>query len=348
MQKHETIYNFHTRDLCQQICGQMDSRLGYLEELLNAQLVPRDKQLYISSTIKRKLTIAYTLFNELQNHFQKYFPQEHSKNVPKTQGNSLIDADDSKHWQQLYKQKYNQVQKQINNEREKGKGRVMNTPWLVTARGLNVEARGERQEAYINSLLNNLVTLGIGPAGTGKTFLSIALACSMLNSGQRSRLIITRPAVEAGESLGFLPGDFTQKIDPYLRPLYDALYECLGRDTVNDMLASSQIEIAPLAYMRGRTLNDAMVLLDESQNCTMSQLKMFLTRLGRNSSMCISGDITQVDLPPAQSGLAIVAQLLGKVNGVGVIYFQKEDILRNPMVAKILAAFEKEENHSPN
>ena len=212
---------------------------------------------------------------------------------------------------------------------------------FVTARGRPVQGKNPRQMQYVDSLLSKPITLAIGPAGTGKTFLSIATACSLITTGKRAKLIITRPAVEAGESLGFLPGDLEQKIDPYLRPLYDALYECLSRKQVHDMIASRQIEIAPLAYMRGRTLNDAVILLDESQNCTLAQLKMFLTRLGLNSSMCLSGDITQVDLAPGKSGLAHIAKILEELKEVGVICFKSEDIVRNPIVEKIISAFAK-------
>ena len=322
-----------------QVCGRADSRLAYLGDLLSVQLVPRGRQLLICSNNKKDIAQACHFFDKLQDHLQQCFTPSLAKNIQKHDAtNSLLD--DNGHWQELYKQiqmKNNKNGTPILEEANSG-------PLFVTTRGLNVQPRGERQATYVNSLLKNTVTFGIGPAGTGKTFLSIAIACSMLNCGQRSRLIITRPAVEAGESLGFLPGDLSQKVDPYLRPLYDALYECLGRDSVSDMLTNRQIEIAPLAYMRGRTLNDAVVLLDESQNCTLSQLKMFLTRLGRNSSMCLSGDATQIDLAPGKSGLALAASFLGKVDGVGVVYFQKNDIVRNPMVSKILAAFEEEEN----
>ncbi|MEQ8351369.1 MAG: PhoH family protein [Leptospiraceae bacterium] len=215
---------------------------------------------------------------------------------------------------------------------------------FVTARGKPIYPRTHRQAAYLESVQNKPVTICLGPAGTGKTFLAIVMACRKLLDGDVDRIILTRPAVEAGESLGFLPGDLNQKVDPYLRPVYDALYECLGMEKVHSMIAARRIEIAPLAYMRGRTLNQAMVVLDEAQNCTLAQLKMFLTRLGRNSYMCLGGDETQVDLNPGKSGLLKAVRILERVNGISVIRFGKEDIVRNAIVERIVAAFEEEES----
>ncbi|MCB1139506.1 MAG: PhoH family protein [Leptospiraceae bacterium] len=217
---------------------------------------------------------------------------------------------------------------------------------FVTARGKPIYPRTHRQAAYLDSVQSNPVTLCLGPAGTGKTFLAIVMACRKLMNGEVDRIILTRPAVEAGESLGFLPGDLNQKVDPYLRPVYDALYECLGMEKVHSLIAARKIEIAPLAYMRGRTLNQAMVILDEAQNCTLAQLKMFLTRLGRNSYMCLGGDESQVDLNPGKSGLLKAVRILEGVPGIAVIRFGKEDIVRNAIVERIVAAFEKEESEA--
>lgn len=217
---------------------------------------------------------------------------------------------------------------------------------LMTARGRPVRARSEIQSLYVHSLLQNPLTICIGPAGTGKTFISIAAACSLLLSGKRERIVITRPAVEAGESLGFLPGDLSQKVDPYLRPLYDALNECLGAQKSAEMIQDGRIEIAPLAYMRGRTLNESVILLDEGQNSTLPQLKMFLTRLGHRSSMCISGDVTQIDLSPGTSGLEKTAFLLEKVEGTSIIRLKNKDIVRSALVKKILDAFDNHGNGS--
>lgn len=207
-------------------------------------------------------------------------------------------------------------------------------------RPIRVKNLGQRQ--YVQSVRHNEITFGVGPAGTGKTFLAVVLAVSALKSNQVQRIILTRPAVEAGESLGFLPGDLKEKIDPYLRPLYDALYTILGTEQANRMLDRGIIEIAPLAYMRGRTLEEAFVILDEAQNTTTAQMKMFLTRLGINSKMIINGDLTQVDLPHNQkSGLRQATEILQQVKRIGIVRFSSTDVVRHPVVAKIIDAYEK-------
>ncbi|WP_461218279.1 PhoH family protein [Lapidilactobacillus salsurivasis] len=207
-------------------------------------------------------------------------------------------------------------------------------------RPIRVKNLGQRQ--YVQSVRHNEITFGVGPAGTGKTFLAVVLAVSALKSNQVQRIILTRPAVEAGESLGFLPGDLKEKIDPYLRPLYDALYTILGTEQANRMLDRGIIEIAPLAYMRGRTLEEAFVILDEAQNTTAAQMKMFLTRLGINSKMIINGDLTQVDLPHNQkSGLRQATEILQQVKRIGIVRFSSTDVVRHPVVAKIIDAYEK-------
>ena len=188
--------------------------------------------------------------------------------------------------------------------------------------------------------MKNLITFGVGPAGTGKTFLSIAVACRMLQSGEIDRLVLTRPAVEAGESLGFLPGDLTQKVDPYLRPIYDALHECIGFERVQVLISLNKIEIAPIAFMRGRTLNNSFIILDEAQNCTVSQLKMFLTRIGKNSRMSLSGDVTQIDLERGRSGLEKVLSIMKDTPQIGIMFLEKEDITRHPLVSVIVDKFE--------
>jgi phosphate starvation-inducible PhoH-like protein len=192
--------------------------------------------------------------------------------------------------------------------------------------------------------LHHDITFGIGPAGTGKTYLAVVLATTALRRGQVKRIIVTRPAVEAGENLGFLPGDLQEKVDPYLRPIYDALYNVLGKVTVERMLERGTIEIAPLAYMRGRTLDDAFVILDEAQNTTTMQMKMFLTRLGFNSKMVINGDISQIDLPRhAKSGLIDAKDKLAKIKQVAFVYFSAKDVVRHPVVAEIIRAYETDD-----
>ena len=197
----------------------------------------------------------------------------------------------------------------------------------------------------METIRKSFITLGIGPAGTGKTYLAVALAVAALKKKEVERIILTRPAVEAGEKLGFLPGDMQDKVDPYLRPLYDGLYDMLGTETFQKYLAKGTIEVAPLAYMRGRTLNDAYIILDEAQNTTPEQMKMFLTRFGFGSKMVITGDITQIDLPGGKSsGLKDAARILRDVPGIGVIKFSEQDVVRHEIVGSIIKAYEKFEN----
>jgi len=214
---------------------------------------------------------------------------------------------------------------------------------LHTRRGI-IKPRGPNQAAYINDVLNHDLTFGIGPAGTGKTYLAVACAVAALDAEKVQRLVLVRPAVEAGERLGFLPGDLTQKIDPYLRPMYDALYEMMGFERVNKLIERTIIEVAPLAYMRGRTLNDSFVILDEAQNTTKDQMKMFLTRIGFGSKAVVTGDITQVDLPNrSQSGLRHVMHVLKDIKRIKFNYFNSKDVVRHPLVQHIIDAYERQD-----
>ena len=207
-----------------------------------------------------------------------------------------------------------------------------------------LRGRGDNQRKYLHAIATHDINFGVGPAGTGKTYLAVAMAVDALSQSRVQRVILVRPAVEAGEKLGFLPGDLTQKVDPYLRPLYDALYEMLGVDKVARLLEKNVIEIAPLAYMRGRTLNDAFVILDEAQNTSIEQMKMFLTRLGFGSTAVITGDLTQVDLPKHQkSGLKDAVEVLHGVDGVSFTFFEARDVVRHPLVARIVNAYEARE-----
>ena len=207
--------------------------------------------------------------------------------------------------------------------------------------GKSVFPKTLNQRHYVNNLINKDITFGVGPAGTGKTYLAVMYAVSLLKEGAVKKIILTRPAVEAGESLGYLPGDLKEKIAPYLRPLYDALYDALGVEATKDLIEKEVIEIAPLAYMRGRTLENSCVLLDEAQNTTTKQMKMFLTRLGFKSKMIITGDISQIDLPKGvQSGLVEATQILKGINEIGITIFDKDDVIRHLLVAKILARYE--------
>lgn len=211
---------------------------------------------------------------------------------------------------------------------------------IKTKRGL-IKPRNHSQAGYVRAILAHDVNFGIGPAGTGKTYLAVACAVDALERQEVRRILLTRPAVEAGEKLGFLPGDLAQKVDPYLRPLYDALFEMLGFEKVDKLIERNVIEVAPLAYMRGRTLNDAFIILDESQNTTSEQMKMFLTRIGFNSRAVITGDITQVDLPRGQrSGLRHAIEVLNKVPDISFTFFQAGDVVRHPVVQRIVEAYE--------
>ena len=209
-----------------------------------------------------------------------------------------------------------------------------------------VRGRGANQGRYLHQIATHDINFGIGPAGTGKTFLAVASAVEALNESRVQRLILVRPAVEAGEKLGFLPGDLSQKVDPYLRPLYDALYEMMGVEKVVKLLEKNVIEIAPLAYMRGRTLNDAFVILDEAQNTTIEQMKMFLTRLGFGSTAVVTGDLTQTDLPKhVKSGLRDAIDVLRDVEGVSFTFFESRDVVRHPLVARIVSAYDRRDLH---
>ncbi|GGO74298.1 PhoH family protein [Bowmanella pacifica] len=214
---------------------------------------------------------------------------------------------------------------------------------IKTKRGV-IKPRNPHQSQYVQNIVNHDISFGIGPAGTGKTYLAVASAVDALERQEIRRILLTRPAVEAGEKLGFLPGDLSQKVDPYLRPLYDALFEMLGFEKVEKLLERNVIEVAPLAYMRGRTLNDSFIILDESQNTTVEQMKMFLTRIGFNSKAVITGDITQVDLPRgARSGLRHAIEVLKDVNDISFNFFDASDVVRHPVVSRIVQAYEEHE-----
>jgi phosphate starvation-inducible protein PhoH and related proteins len=217
--------------------------------------------------------------------------------------------------------------------------------FILKTRRVVIKARGANQRAYLHNIAHCDISFGVGPAGTGKTYLAVAAAVAALEDDQVRRICLVRPAVEAGERLGFLPGDLTQKIDPYLRPLYDALYEMLGFDRVAKLIERNVIEVAPLAFMRGRTLNDAFIILDEAQNTTTEQMKMFLTRLGFGSKAVITGDVTQIDLPRGKdSGLKRAIEVVREVEGISFTFFKSHDVVRHPLVSRVLDAYELFEN----
>ena len=221
-------------------------------------------------------------------------------------------------------------------------GEIAKDVVCVTAKGRPVKAKTIGQQKYLKAIEKNTITIGVGPAGTGKTYLAVAEAVAAFRAKEVNRIILTRPAVEAGERLGFLPGDLQNKVDPYLRPLYDALFDMLGPETYNKYLERGNIEVAPLAYMRGRTLDDSFIILDEAQNTTPEQMKMFLTRMGVGSKVVVTGDVTQIDLPGStRSGLVDALKVLKDVNGIAQCYFTDKDVVRHRLVQEIVKAYER-------
>jgi phosphate starvation-inducible PhoH-like protein len=212
----------------------------------------------------------------------------------------------------------------------------------VTARGKQIKCKTVGQKTYVDAIKKNTVVFGVGPAGTGKTYLAVCMAVTAFKAKQVEKIVLTRPAVEAGEKLGFLPGDLQEKVDPYLRPLYDALQDTLGLETYEKLMERGAIEVAPLAYMRGRTLSNAFIILDEAQNTTREQMKMFLTRMGEGSKVVVTGDVTQIDLDGKQSGLLHATRILQGVEGVGICNLTAKDVVRHPMVMRIIRAYEKD------
>lgn len=234
------------------------------------------------------------------------------------------------------------------NDRADIKDIFMDTVYIGTKKRA-ITPKSRSQKDYIDAIRNFDIVFGIGPAGTGKTYLAMAMAVAALSKGTASRIILTRPAVEAGEALGFLPGDLAEKVDPYLRPLYDALHDMMKFEKASGLMQQGVIEVAPLAFMRGRTLNDAFIILDEAQNTTSEQMKMFLTRIGFNSKAVITGDITQIDLPPAKtSGLIECKDILQNINGIRFVYFSKTDVVRHKLVQEIIRAYEEQDERKRN
>ncbi|MCH8536708.1 MAG: PhoH family protein [Alkalimonas sp.] len=296
------------------LCGPFDEHLRLLEKRLQLDVAHRDEQFKLKGSISAVKAGHFVLEQLYRATDQQGKVQE----LTTEQVHLMI-----------------QQAQNVNEQQESATGFS-----LKTKKGL-LTPRNPHQQHYVENILKHDVIFGIGPAGTGKTYLAVACAVDALEKNLVRRIVLTRPAVEAGEKLGFLPGDLSQKVDPYLRPLYDALFEMLGYDKVEKYLERGIIEIAPLAYMRGRTLNDAFIILDESQNTTVEQMKMFLTRIGFNSKAVITGDITQVDLPRGQySGLKHAIDVLSKVDAISLNYFDAKDVVRHPIVQKIVMAYE--------
>ncbi|MED0691445.1 PhoH-like protein [Bacillus licheniformis] len=299
----------------QALFGNQDSHLKLMEEELNISIVTRGETVYVTGD-EETFEIVDSLLASLLNLIRK--------------GIEISERDVLYAIKMAKKQKLEFFESMYEEEITKN------------AKGKPIRVKTIGQREYIAAMKRHDLIFGIGPAGTGKTYLAVVKAVHELKNGRIKKIILTRPAVEAGESLGFLPGDLKEKVDPYLRPLYDALHDVLGTDHTARLLERGTIEIAPLAYMRGRTLDDAFVILDEAQNTTPAQMKMFLTRLGFGSKMVITGDITQIDLPKGvTSGLAVAKKMLLDIEGISIVELDQTDVVRHPLVARIIEAYEK-------
>lgn len=313
---HQETFEAADSSLYKRICGYKDKNLKQIEKHLGVTLIPRGNTIIIQSENGESPAL------KVLNHLTEYLSgRENDTELDDFEVRYIISTVDS--------------------DRRIRQEDVNRLKIFIPDSGKTVVPRTFNQAAYMSAIHSSPVTFGIGPAGTGKTYLAVVLAIHYFLKGKVERIVLTRPAVEAGENLGFLPGDLTQKINPYLRPLYDALFELLSFERVTSLIEKGYIEIAPLAYMRGRTLNNAYIILDEAQNTTTSQMKMFLTRLGNNSKFVVSGDVTQIDLAkPQYSGLIQCQKILKGIEGIEFINFSREDISRHPVVEKIVAAYE--------
>ncbi|MBF6649028.1 PhoH family protein [Methylobacter sp. BlB1] len=304
-------------------CGQFDSHLRQIEARLQVEIANRGNHFKVTgvdSSVKAACAVMQKLF-------------ESTEREPLTSELIHLAMQDAS------------IEQILAAPEEADKPNVL----IKTKRGI-LKGRGANQQDYLRKIMSHDINFGVGPAGTGKTYLAVACAVEALQTEKVRKIILVRPAVEAGEKLGFLPGDMAQKVDPYLRPLYDALYEMLGFERVEKMIDRGVIEVAPLAFMRGRTLNDAFIILDEAQNTTMEQIKMFLTRVGFGSTAVVTGDVTQIDLPSEKmSGLRHVLEVLKDVEGISFTFFNARDVVRHPLVQRIVSAYETYENkHKAN
>ncbi|PYF83075.1 phosphate starvation-inducible protein PhoH [Marinomonas alcarazii] len=298
------------------LCGQLDENIKLIEKRLDVSIKYRGELFDISGEDSEHVAATKTL---LENLYRE----------------ALANTSITPETIHLYLQE-SAIESLSSSKRGKGDQLVIKT------RKAFIKPKGKNQQGYVKQIRKHDINFGIGPAGTGKTYLAVACAVEALEADRVERIMLVRPAVEAGEKLGFLPGDLSQKIDPYLRPLYDALYEMLGFELVDKLIEKNVIEIAPLAFMRGRTLNNAFIILDESQNTTKEQMKMFLTRIGFGSTAVITGDTTQVDLPRGtSSGLAQAMHVLSDVNGISMTHFSSSDVVRHPLVQRIVEAYDK-------
>ena len=309
----ETAIIFSNHQEAYALLGDRDEFLQVIRENFDCQFVSRGEQLEILGE-EKTVQAAATVLTELQRLYQQ---------------GTVITMHEVRYAINLVK-----------SNRIASLHALFSETILVTSRGRQVRPKTLGQKNYLNTIKHNAITFGIGPAGTGKTYLAVVMAVAALRNKEVSKIILTRPAVEAGERLGFLPGDLQDKVDPYLRPLYDALQDILGQDSYQKLMAKGIIEIAPLAYMRGRTLENAFIILDEAQNTTDKQMKMFLTRLGFGSRMVVTGDLGQIDLPRGvQSGLREAAEVLANVKGIGIVRLAPLDVIRHEVVTRIVEAY---------
>lgn len=300
------------------VFGQFDENLILIEKTLRVSIILRNDKIKVGGTPKQVDT-AITVLNQLFQVAKK---------------NEEIDA-----------QRVKYILDSLDKYQEEQLNELSQEAVILTHLGKPIKCKTVGQSEYIKKIKKNTVVFGIGPAGTGKTYLAMAMAVNAFRKNEVSKIILTRPAIEAGEKLGFLPGDLQSKVDPYLRPLYDALFEIMGLENFEKNMEKGLIEVAPLAYMRGRTLNNAFIVLDEAQNTTSPQMKMFLTRIGFNSKVVVTGDLTQVDLPSEKmSGLKVAMKILEGVEGIGFSYLSKNDVVRHPIVQRIVEAYDAFEN----
>lgn len=318
----EKIINDMSLDFVLKLFGTLDANLEILESAFSVRVVSREGSIRISGDNSADVNMAASCIEHLERISRM------SETIDENSINYVISM--------------------VREEREGELGAIYSDCICLTNKGKPIKAKTVGQQKYVDAITSNTIVFGVGPAGTGKTFLAVAMAVTALKKKQVARIVLTRPAVEAGEKLGFLPGDLQSKIDPYLRPLYDALGEMLGSESFKNCIEKGMIEIVPLAYMRGRTLDDAYIILDEAQNTTPEQMKMFLTRLGNNSKAIITGDITQIDLHYLRkSGLVDALELLGDIKGIAIFRFTRKDVVRHPLVQKIIQAYEKRETERP-
>ena len=311
------------------LCGQMNCHIKQIEKNLEVKIIQRSNRFSITGAESGSTRAASIVKRLFAMTAEKSGPISASDvNLALTGNDENLPVSDQ------------QVEKELDDSGEIEPGNQPEEVVIKLRRNL-IRGQNQRQKTYLCNIRDNDINFGIGPAGTGKTYLAVASAVHALSQNEIERILLVRPAVEAGEKLGFLPGDIGQKIDPYLRPLFDALYEMLGFDRVGKLIARGTIELAPLAYMRGRTLNESFVILDEAQNTTVEQMKMFLTRIGFGSRAVVNGDVTQVDLPRGQlSGLKHAESVLQDVRGISFIRFKPQDVVRHPLVQRIVEAYE--------